>query len=342
VTTLTAAIPGARVNLEINRGPVEWAHYFWTQIEGPPVRIDDPTAPAISVQIPAGTERLGFLFVASSRDLVRVFRLTVPIQPGRTGRASGNDQRQNGTDAGTAPSGGVRANAGDDQVGLVGHRVTLNGTRSIPADASAARWVQVSGPAVFAPEHQGLYYSFIPSVPATYRFVLLISARGEISEPDEVSVVAGSPPSGPFAGGSGTPYGAAPAATPGWGATPDQVLSTVLPHLPDSRRISGEVADILDSICERCSLYTSFGELQSEVSRRLDAVIPTDPSQRSAWIQNVFLPLTSVTANELLASGIDIRVRAGVEQVLAPAQQERLRNHFQRMAKAFRAFGASR
>jgi hypothetical protein len=138
------------------------------------------------------------------------------------------------------------------------------------------------------------------------------------------------------------PYGAAPSAPSGWGATPEQVLSTTLPHLPDSARIAGAVADILEAICERCSLYTSFGELQSEVSRRLDLVIPADPSQRSAWIQNVFLPLTSLTANELLGSNIDIRVRAGVEQVLTPAQQERIRSHFQRMAKAFRAFAASR
>jgi hypothetical protein len=342
VTTATPAFPGARITLEINRGSVEWSQFYWTQVEGPPVKIDDPTAPAIRVVVPSGAERLGFLFVATSSEVVRVYRLTVPLQQGSSASTSLKDSSQAAASARGAAAGELRANAGDDQVGLVGHRVTLNGTRSVPADGSAARWVQVSGPAVFAPEQQGLYYSFVPVAPGTYRFVLLTSARGGISDPDDVSVVVGTPPPGPAAGGPGAPYGAAPPATPGWATSLDQIVSSVLPHLVDSSRIAGAVADIFDAISERCSLYTSFGELQSEVSRRLDGVIPADPTQRSAWIQSVFLPLTSITANELLASGIDIRVRAGVEQALTPAQQERIRNHFQRMAKAFRAFAASR
>jgi hypothetical protein len=342
VTTHTSAVPGARVTLEINRGSTEWSHFFWTQIEGPSVKIDDPTAPAISVVIPSGADRLAFLFVASSPDLVRVFRLNVPITHGPLSPSPAIESSRAPGSAPTAASADLRANAGDDQVGLVGHRVTLNGTRSLPADAKAARWVQVGGPAVFAPEQQGLYYSFVPGQPGTYRFALLVSARGEISEPDEVSVLVGSPPAGPVPGVSGGPFGAPANTAPGWGTTPEQVVSTALPNLPDSPRIAGSVADILDAICERCSLYASFAELQSELSRRLDGVIPTDPSQRAAWIQNVFLPLTSLTASELLTGGVDIRVRAGIEQVLTPAQQERIRNYLQKMAKAFRAFAASR
>jgi hypothetical protein len=325
---------------------MEWTHFFWTQIEGPPVTIEDPSAPSIRVVIPPGTQRLGFLFVASSRDVVRIFRVTLPVQQGPSTSLAGSDPARAGAFAPARGSGKTRANAGDDQVGLVGHRVTLNGSRSLPADGKAARWVQVSGPAVFAPEQQGLYYSFIPAAPGVYRFVLLVSADGEISEPDEVSVVVGSPPTGPMLGAAASPYGppsqAAPVSPPSWLSAPDQVLATILPNLPGSPRVAGDVADVLEAICQRWSLYSTFGELQSELSRRLDVVVPTDPGQRSSWIQNVFLPLTAATANELLATGVDIRYPQGVQQPLTPAQQERIRDHLQRLARAFRAFATSR
>jgi hypothetical protein len=320
---------------------VKWSHFFWTQVEGPAVQIDDPSAPSIRILVPAGADRLGFLFVASSRDLVRVFRLTVPIQQGRSGSPPGTDPRHSGSSGGTAPAGGVRADAGDDQIGLVGHRVTLNGTRSEPAGVGSSRWIQVGGPAMVAPEQQGLYYSFIPGATGIYRFALLVSAQDKISEPDEVSVVVGTPPGATPPGGVAPPYSASPFAAPNWPGSLDQTLSAVLPQLPGSPRIAGEVAEILEAISQRYSLYSSFGELQSEMSRRLDAVVPKDPSQRSWWIQNVFLPLTAITSNELLASGVDIRIPAGVQQALTPAQQERIRDHLQRMAKAFRTFAAS-
>ncbi|HZW32208.1 MAG TPA: hypothetical protein VFF52_15965 [Isosphaeraceae bacterium] len=346
VTTRTPAVAGARVTLELDRGPVAWSHFFWTQVEGPPVTIEDPTAPSIRVVVPPGAQRLGFLFVASSREVVRVFRVTLPIQQGPAMSLPGSGPARAGAFAAPRGSARARANAGDDQVGLVGHRVTLNGSRSLPADGKAVRWVQVSGPVAVAPEQQGLYYSFIPGTPGVYRFVLVVSADGEISEPDEVAVVVGSPPAGTLPGGAAAAY-APPAqapqpAAPAWASAPDQLLATVLPNLPGSPRVAGDVADILEAICQRSSLYSSFGELQSELSRRLDVVVPTDPGQRSSWIQNVFLPLTAATANELLATGVDIRTPQGVQQPLTPAQQERIRDHLQKLAKAFRAFATSR
>jgi hypothetical protein len=341
VTTQTPAVPGSRVTLEIDRGHAGWNHFYWAQIEGPPVKIEDPSAPSIRIVVPSGAERLGFLFVASNHDVVRVFRLTVPIQPGRSTSPPGNDPPR-GRGRATRLPGQLQANAGDDQVGLVGHRVTLNGTRSLPADDKAARWVQLSGPAVLAPEHQGLYYSFVPSTPGIYRFVLLVSADGEISDPDEVSVVVGSPPGTAPPATPPAPYNTAPGGAPNWATDPDQVLSTVLPNLPGSPRVAGDVADVLLAISDRTSLYSSFGELQSELSRRLDVVVPTDPGQRSSWIQNIFLPLTAVTANELLTAGVDIRYPQGVQQALTPAQQERIRVHLQKLAKAFRASATSR
>jgi hypothetical protein len=346
LTPQTPAVTGAQVTLEIDREPMEGSRFYWTQVEGPPVTIDDPSGPSIRVTIPPGANRLGFVFVASSRSVVRVVRLSLPIQGARSEASSGVDTPREGGVPATGGLGKVRADAGDDQVGLVGHRVTLNGTRSVPEDGKAARWIQVSGPPTVAPQQQGMFYSFIPGGPGAYRFMLVVAAGGEISEPDEVSVLVGSPPTAPTSDAASTPSVApsnAPSpASPPATATPDQILSRILPHLPGSPRVASDVADVLEAIAERAALYSSFGSLQNELSRRLDIVVPTDPAQRASWIQGVFLPLTAVTAGELLATGLDIRIPQGVHQPLTPAQQDRVRDHFQKLARAFRAMTTAR
>ena len=85
-----------------------------------------------------------------------------------------------------------RADAGDDQVGLIGREITLNGMRSEPRGQLAYRWIQTGGPTVRLKIEDSYVYSFVPTVPGHYRFALVVAANGEISEPDEVSVTVGS------------------------------------------------------------------------------------------------------------------------------------------------------
>jgi hypothetical protein len=337
VTTEAPATPGATVTLSLNFDPARWSRFHWTQVEGAPVKIDNPSTPSIRVVIPPGDRPLEFVCVATNTDVIRVVRVLLPIQDGTTPPAAAQGTGAAGPAAPPRGSGKLKADAGDDQAGLVGHRVTLNGSKSTASDEKGVRWVQLSGPVIVAPERQGRYFSFIPSAPGVYRFALLVAAGGEISEPDEVSVLVGLPPGAPATSASPfNPMATQPGAPP-WAVSPDQILASTLPRLPGSTRVAGEVADVLESISERTNLYSSFGVLQSELSRRLDLVIPGDPAQRTSWIQDVFLPLTGVTANELLPTGIDIRVPQGVQQVLTPAQQGQIREHLQRLARAFRA-----
>jgi hypothetical protein len=82
--------------------------------------------------------------------------------------------------------------------------------------------------------------------------------------------------------------------------------------------------------------------LQSELARRLDVVLPAEPSVRAAWSDRVFGPLTAYTTGEMLAAGLDLRQPQGVKQPLTAAQQQILRDHFERLARAFRAVVAAR
>jgi hypothetical protein len=120
------------------------------------------------------------------------------------------------------------------------------------------------------------------------------------------------------------------------------VVSAALPRLPDGVRLGSSVADVMEAIAQRSSLYESFAALQGELLRRLEVVVPAEPAVRSAWNDAVFSPLTLMTAQKLLAAGLDVRRPEEVQRALTPAQQGLLREHFQELARAFRVVSASR
>lgn len=326
------AVAGARLTLDAGRGAPRGTRFSWFQTEGPPLEIGDPSRPSIEVTIPANAERLGFILVAARPELVRVIRVIVPIE--------GDPSRWSW---GARPTGKAKADAGDDQVGLVGRRVTLNGSKSHPGDGKNARWLQISGPLVTSPQQQGAFFSFIPTSPALYRFVLMVAGDGELSEPDEVTVLVGSPPTG--TGSLATPPAATfqpfapPLAPP---MTPEQILSASVPKLAGGTRVVSDVADAMDAIAQRATLYESFAALQSELARRLDVVIPAEAAARTAWTDDVFAPLTAYSTARLLALGLDIRRPQDLTKPLTAAQQKVVGDHFESLARAFRAVSAAR
>lgn len=330
IQTESPPVPGARMVLEAGRGAPTGTRFRWVQTEGPPVTISDPLKPSIEITIPAGAEKLAFLLVSSNSEGVRIVRVLVPL-PSEATRNSW----------GARSSGKIKADAGDDQVGLVGHRVTLNGSRSRPGDGKSAHWLQIAGPPIVAPQSQGLFFSFIPASPGLYRFLLIIAGEGELSEPDEVSVLIGSPPTIGGAILQPAPIEVQPPASPTV-PNPEQIVAAALPRLQNGTRVASDVADVMEAVAERATLYECFAVLQDELRRRLDVVIPTEPVQRTLWTDGVFTPLTTYTAGYFLAAGLDLRQPQGLRQTLTPAQREQMRDHFQRLARSFRTVTASR
>jgi hypothetical protein len=330
VRTESPAVAGAKLVLDAGRGAPEGTRFRWVQVEGPSVDFGDPSRATIEIIIPSGAEKLAFMVVATSAEVVRVIRVNVPLQ--------GDPSR---TSWGTTPSGKVKADAGDDQIGLIGHRVTLNGSKSKPGEGKNARWLQVGGPAVLSAQQQGLFFSFVPTSPALYEFLLMVASDGELSEPDEVSVLVGSPPGTAGAVAQPAP-GLIAAPAPPSPPSPEQLLSEALPKLSAGTRLAADVADAMEAISWRANLYESFAALQSELARRLDVLIPTEPSQREAWAVGVFGPLTASTTSQLLAVGVDVRQPQGLTHPLTPAQKAKVRDHFERLARAFRAAATTR
>ena len=121
----------------------------------------------------------------------------------------------------------------------------------------------------------------------------------------------------------------------------EQVLGMALPRLVEGRQVAAQVADVFESVAGRAELYTSFAELQDELRRRLDVVVPAEPLQRQAWAQTVFQPLTQVTAGQLAASGVELQSPQSQSQPLTPEQWQGVRSHFLMLARAFRSASAT-
>jgi hypothetical protein len=313
------ATPGSRVTIGITAAPDPDVSYQWVQIDGPPVTIADPTKPKIEITIPADARSLGFLLTMNDGKLQRTARFTIPIE--NTKRADANATN--------------RSDAGDDQVGLVGRRITLNGSGSgTPRQGASCRWFQLAGPKVEKAAQEGYYYSFVPMTPGVYRFGLVVATGGgssapTISEMDEVLVTVGELPTA-FGGTAtaGISNGVSTVAL-------DQMLQG--PGSITARATLDQVAAILEAIAGRASLYTSFADLSSEMMRRIDGVMPTDANTRQFWSSAVFAQLTQHITTEMLAVGLDLRTPQAVNTSLSPLQQDKLQKLFNYYAREFRS-----
>lgn len=334
IRTIGTPTPGARLTVSVPGAPDPSASYHWVQVDGPTVALGDATGPTIQFTVPEDARSLGFLVSIRDAGGQRTARLTIPVE-GRSAATAARDQvmAPSSISAGATPALGVApgtpvADAGDDQIGLVGRKITLNAGGSRPRGGLVYRWIALGGPRLEPPSQDGPYLAFTPTLPGTYRFGLIVAAaRGDeasISELDEVVVAVGEIPSAVGLGGPAIPAAAI-----------DQMLQG--PGGPAARGTLEQAAGVFEAIAARASLYSSFGELSAELGRRLDGVVPADPGWRNYWAQAVFAPLTQGLTQEMLAAGLDLRSPAGQNLPLYPAHQERLQKLFASYAREFRS-----
>ena len=312
--------PGSRITLRVEGEPDPGATYRWVQIEGPPVAFSDPTRSAIEFSVPPGASKMVFEVTKTGPAGQRTNRVDVPIAPAPV---------QDGKTP-MAP----QADAGDDQIELVGRKITLNGACRTPADVVAYRWFQVGGPKVENSSQDRSYYSFTPSTPGIYIFGLVVATCDRvtgpaISEPDDVVVTVAQ---------SASPSAAtttAPVAPPFLTSALDQAVRTARTYA--NRELLDKVGGTFESIAERAPLYSSFAELSSEIMRRLDEAIPKDSNSRLLWGQGVFAPLTQYTVAEMRQAGLELGSPQGLYQELNSTQKEKLRALFGRYSREFRS-----
>jgi hypothetical protein len=313
------AVPGVQVVLRADGSSGPNLRYVWVQTQGPPARLDGEDQASARVTIPDSASLLEFLLIVTNEAGVDRVRLKIPVE-GRPAQAAES---------------GLRADAGDDQIGVVGRQVTLYGGRSEPRGKVAYRWIQTGGPSVRLKLQESHVFSFVPDQPGTYRFALVVASGGAISEPDEVEVVTqaiGSPAPGPGPVAA-PPRAAAAARGPG---SLEEFVRSALAGLEGGPPAAAGLAEAFDGIAERSSLYTTYNGAFSELSRRTDGLVPEDPARRSVWIDRLFGPATTRLVEELRKEGLDLSSGAARDMPLTAAQRQRMAEVFRAIARGCR------
>ncbi|MFO0911169.1 MAG: hypothetical protein U0794_22995 [Isosphaeraceae bacterium] len=316
------AAPGLQVVLHGEESKGVDLRFRWVQTRGPAVLMDQPSSPVARFTVPAGVGPLGFLLVVNGPNGSDTTELNVPIEG--LPRAPEN----------TA----IHADAGDDQLGLVGRQVTLNGVRSEPRGKIGYRWVQTGGPIVRFKLEDGYVFSFVPTVPGIYRFALVVALGSEISPPDEVTVTVGS------GARSAAPAGpAATASVPAEGPVPTQEVARAgLAAIRGGVDSAESLARIFEDAADRMDLYHSYADAYAEMSRRLDDVIPSESTKRGIWLDRLFNPLTARTLEVMRGEGVDLRLPEGQAAMLSAPQKAALAEQFRLMAEGFRSVSRPR
>ena len=317
------ATPGAPVTIGVE-GPIPTGTTFhWKQVEGPTVAIDDPKAMKIHFTVPMDAKRLAFVATVADALGSREVRISVPVSPPPPVPPAPPIGDEGSPAAATSPV----ADAGDEQIGLVGRRITLSGARSRPQNKVGFRWMHLSGPAIAEPRQEGPYFTFVPTAPGVYRFALLVGFESKVSMPSVVSVEVGQRPNAVSA-----------AAGPGDATSyMTRWARAAIAPIPGGEETASQVGDVFEAIAGRAGLYTSFSQLQSELTRRLDVVVPMEPLARNQWSAQVFVPLSQMTSAELMAAGIDLRVPSASDRPLEGPQKERIGAFYRSLAVAFRS-----
>lgn len=300
--------PGLAVTLRAEptgEGPIT---VRWVQAGGPPIALDDATGTTPRFIVPADAGLIEMVAFVSDGQRVESRRLSIPVEG--------------------AYAVGLRADAGDDQLARIGHRVTLNGLRSEPHGQIGFRWLQVGGPPATLAVEDGSVYSFVPTEPGLYRFALVVASAGVISAPDPVTVLVEAPPAAAVA----------PAVVPA-SAPPSPSLVEVVANLPGGPDVMADLGRAFRETAERVDLYGSYEELQSELSRRVEALLPADPAARRHWETQVFTPLSAPLVVAARRQGIDLSTAVGQRASLPNPLRRQIGDHFRAIARELGAGG---
>jgi hypothetical protein len=167
---------------------------------------------------------------------------------------------------------------------------------------------------------------FTPHEPGLYRFMLVIAANGEISQPDAVDVWVTNQ----------LPRELAEAAAPPSEATPSKI-SAGLRTIPGGLAKANDLATTFEEASRRIGLYTAYQDVQLELSHGLLSIIPADESSRAAWERALLNPLSQAIVRTMAPTGLDLSSPEADALPLDNAQKQRLGTLFIKIASGFRA-----
>src|SRR5262249_51056682 len=103
-----------------------------------------------------------------------------------------------------------------------------------------------------------------------------------------------------------------------------------------SPALAGEISRAFGEVAWRTSLYESYEDMLSEISRRLDALLPADAAAPADWEREFLGPLTAEILPAPQAAGLDLRRPEAEATPLTPSQKDRLTGLFRGIARGVR------
>ncbi len=292
------ASPGLKLTLDGSGSSGGRVWYRWIQTQGSRVKIQGFDQAVATFVVPDDATNLGFVLVVGSTGGVDARSLIVEVE----------ETDQDDSDV------TLKADAGGDQSAVVGRRVVLDGIKSEPKGRVRYRWVQSGGPKATITTTAGSSCSFTPETPGTYQFALLVlGANDLVSEASVVTVAVKHPSLGPEARATDRPAMAI-----------DEMARTSLMSIPGSSRYVGKLAGEFDLMAARADSFKNYFEMISELTHRLDMVVPREVGRRAEWMDQFFKPWMGKIALEMRPTGVDFDQPVGQVKVLSKAQRARL------------------
>jgi hypothetical protein len=295
--------PALQVTLDGSASTGGRVWYRWLQTQGPTVEIEGANQSRARFTVPVDASSLSFVLVI--------------------GNASGVDAKAVTIEVDDSDGQGFRADAGDDQTARIGRRVVLNGVRSEPKGKLRYRWVQADGPKVVLKPGEGPTTSFLPSVPGTYQFALIVAtSTGELSQPSTVTITVG-----------GTVRASADAPT----MAIDELARVSLASIEGGSKYAEDISKTFDTIADGIDSFKTFSDAINGMTRQLDAVVPRDKDRRAVWIEQFFSPLMAKLVVGMKTEGIDLTQPEAQAKPLTKDQKARLAEQFRYTAAGLRA-----
>ena len=316
------AAPGVQIRLKGDGSSGPGLRYRWIQTQGPAAELTGANQETARLTVPEGARNLSFLLVVSNEAGMDSITLTIPVE----GRAMAT------TDV------NLKADAGDDQIGVVGRQITLNGMRSEPRGKIGYRWIQVGGPPVRLKIEEGHVFTFVPTEPGTHRFALVVANGGVISEPNEVQVAV------EFPGSKTSRKPTEPRSTANPLPVADDlaaIVQSALTSLEAGPIAVDALGQTFDAVAGRMNLFRSYDEAYSEISRRLDDIVPQENAARARWVERLFAPITTRMVEDLRKEGVDLSTAAGRASMLNEGQRSRMAEIFRSVGDGARAVSRS-
>ena len=309
--SIGTAAPGLKVRLDGSSSSGGKVWYRWVQTSGPRVSILGADQPSAQFVVPNEATEIGFVLVVGNAAGIDARPLTVAVESTEF-------------EVEALP---LKADAGADLVATSGQKVVLDGARSEPRGQVKFRWVQTNGPKTVELIAYGTSCSFVPEQTGTYQFALLVvTANNLVSEADSVSVQ--------------VRYAKARSVESATDRPPlalDELARTALASIPGGPSHSADISRTFDGVADRVDSFKTYLEVATELTRRLDAVIPREPSRRVQWVNGLLKPWNRRLIEISRENGLDLEQAGGQTKPLTKAQRARLADQFRMTAAGLRA-----